>query len=165
MTQNALLHPQRLSHRLSFSLFFSLSLRDWGVSCNLRVGFSLSCTNTCSVISVSFSSGNFIPISSLGRSPGSALFSQFLLPGLRLSAGFPARIYLRVCSMFVTGQLCRKEGRLMTTEICSDSGPVQTVPMGSMCFLASVECQRTPIQRLGPSSQTHAPHSGKGSSQ
>lgn len=43
--------------------------------------------------------------------------------------------------MFVTGQLCRKEGRLMTTEICSDSGPVQTVPMGSMCFLASVECQ------------------------
>lgn len=71
--------------------------------------------------------------------------------------------YLRVCSMFVTGQLCRKEGRLMTTEICSDSGPVQTVPMGSMCFLASVECQRTPIQRLSPPSQTQAPHSGKGS--
>lgn len=37
--------------------------------------------------------------------------------------------------MFVTGQLGRKEGRLMASEILSDSGPVQAVPMGSLCFL------------------------------
>lgn len=95
MTQNTLLHPQRLSDCLSFclfSLFSSRSLRDWGVSCNLRVGFSLSCTNTCSVISISLSSGNFIPISSLGRSPGSSLSLVLCSHGLRLSAGFPAHI-------------------------------------------------------------------------
>lgn len=35
----------------------------------------------------------------------------------------------------MTGQLGRKEGRLMATEILSDSGPVPAVPMGSESFL------------------------------
>lgn len=35
----------------------------------------------------------------------------------------------------MTGQLGRKEGRPMATEILSDSGPVLAVPMGSECFL------------------------------
>lgn len=140
-----------------FLFFFILSLRDWGVSCNLSVGFYLSCTN---IISISLSSGNFISISLLCHSPGSPL--SLVLALSPPSLGWVSCPYY-LC-VFVTGQLCRKEGRLMTTEICSDSGPVQTVPMGSMCFLASAECQRTPIQRPSPPSQTRAPHFGTGSS-
>lgn len=152
-----------VSLTLSFIFsFFSLALGDWGASCNLSVGFSPFCMDTCSIISVSFSIQiYFAPIPLLCHSSGSPLLSSLLSDPSLGWVSCPH--YLRVWSMYVTGQLCRKEGRLMTTEICSDSGPVQTVPMGSMCFLASVECQRTPVQHLSPPLETHATHSGKGS--
>lgn len=126
-----------------FLFFFSLSLRDWGFPVTWVLDFpSHVLTLVLSYIFIPLQ-GILFPISLLWHLPGSPLLF-LVLSGPGLPAGFPARI---IC-MFVTGQLCRKEGRLMTTEICSDSGPVQTVPMGSMCFLASLECPRTPIQRL-----------------
>lgn len=97
-----------LSHCLSFSLFFLRLPQELGVSCNLSVGFSLSCRNTCSIISISLSSGKIIPISSLGHSPGSPIFLLLLSShGSRL--GFLP--ILSACLQHVCDRAALQEGR------------------------------------------------------
>ncbi len=130
-----------LSHSLSFVFsFFSLSVpRGLGVSCNLSIGFSLAYPVTCSPSYLFV----FLP-------DHFSFHFHVSLPHLSLLLScsslcwFSWAYYQCVCSVFVTGQLGRKEGRLMATEILSDSGPVQAVPMGSMCFLPQWNAREHP---------------------
>lgn len=115
-----------------FSLFFSYSVpQGLGVSCNLSTGFSPAYPVTCSPSYLFLTSRFLIPFPCLTSHAHPAPSRS-----ASLSLGWVSwTYYKRVCSMFVTGQLGRKEGRLMASEILSDSGPVQAVPMGSLCFL------------------------------
>lgn len=134
--------PLCLIRFLSFSLLslspsLSLSIpKGWGVSCNLSIGFSRAYPVTCCPSNLflflpdKLSFHIHVSLPAVTRLELS-VFLLFLLFSL---LGFLSFLSL-CCSMFVTGQLGRKEGRLMATEILSDSGPVQAVPVGSMCFL------------------------------
>lgn len=121
----------------SFSLSLALSLRDWGFPVTWALGSPLLILSpVLHHISFSFFLTIFHVISIslcplITRLSLSVSLSSRLVPLWCVSWAY----YQCVCSVFVTGQLGRKEGRLMATEILSDSGPVQAVPMGSMCFL------------------------------
>lgn len=153
-TWNTLLYPHPVSFSLFRFLFFlSLSLSvplGLGVSCNLSIGFSLA-------YPVSYSSSYlFLPDHfwfnfHVSLPMVTSLFSRLFTLLFRSSLCWVSWAYYQsVCSMFVTGQLGRKEGRLMATEILSDSGPVQAVPMGSMCFLPLWNAREHPSTVLTP---------------
>lgn len=119
---------------VSFPLFqfFFCSLEVLGVSCNLSIGLSLSYPVTCSRLFFFF-----LTIFNIFLYIFICFFFFICLVVFFCSS--PRCVswtyYQRACSVFVTGQLGRKEGRPMATEILSDSGPVLAVPMGSECFL------------------------------
>lgn len=138
---------------LTLSVFFASVPRGLGVSCNLSIGLSLAYPVTCSPSYLFLLDHFLIPSFPLLMSLFylSACFFFFFLSLLLLSLCWVSWTYYQpACSVFVTGQLGRKEGRLMATEILSDSGPVQAVPMGSECFLPLWNAREHPCTFLSP---------------
>lgn len=136
---------------LTLSVFFASVPRGLGVSCNLSIGLSLAYPVTCSP-SYLFDSHPFFDsiFSSINVSVLSFGLFFFFVRSCSSLCWISWTYYQPACSMFVTGQLGRKEGRLMATEILSDSGPVQAVPMGSECFLPLWNAREHPCTFLSP---------------
>lgn len=126
----------------------------------MSIGFSLVYPVTCSsypffflLDHFTFRSHIFLPL----------ITSLSMLPPRPSFCGASWAYYQCVCNVFVTGQLGRKESRLMATEILSDSGPVQAVPMGSMCFLPLWNAREHPSTVLIQVQLfKEAPHTEKG---
>lgn len=150
---NALVHP----HPVPLSLFhflFSLSLSlsfpwDWGFPVTWALGFP-SLTLSLVLHHISFS-------------PPPTIFSfinSSLCLWLLVSVSFCASLLsllgflslLSVCLQHVCDRaaLAGRKARLMATEILSDSGPVQAVPMGSMCFLPLLNAREHPSTVFNP---------------
>lgn len=138
------------SFSLSFSLFsfsLTLTLRDWGFPVTWALSspllnLSLVLHHFCFSLSLTSFSVSLEPWLSILHALSLSLTSFLCTP---LSAGFLSLLYQCVCSVFVTGQLDRKEDRLMATEILNDSGPVRCkrCPWGACVSYSSGMPQNT----------------------
>lgn len=151
------------SRSFVFSFFFSssLSLGDWGFPVTWALGSPLFILSlVLHHISFSFSLTIFhlifMSLCPWSLSLSLSLLLSFSLPPSQSSLCWVSWAYYQcVCSVFVTGQLGRKEGRLMATEMLSDSGPVHAVPMGSMCFLPLWKARHSAQHLKTDSTSTH----------
>lgn len=117
--------------------FQHCNLRNWHLVC-------LSC-HSHSIISLP----KWFPLNSQISLAAINLFLSLFQPLMRPSLGLSASwaYYQSVCRVFVTRQLGRKEGRLMATQMRSDSGPVR-----ALRFLWMPEREHPPVSCLAPQS-------------